>query len=211
MKRYRETDLLRREHAARLPAINARLAEFAAVPREAWFLELVYCLLTPQSSARSAALAVEALRSAGYPGTEIDPVPCLRGTEYYVRFHITKARRLLEAQRRRQEIVEAVAQGRGTDGRALREWLVREIKGLGWKEASHFLRNIGFRDLAILDRHILRNLRRHGVIRSVPAALSRARYLSIERSFQAFAGALGVPMDELDLVFWSRETGEILK
>ena len=76
-----------------------------------------------------------------------------------------------------------MAAARGSDGRDLRAWLVREVKGLGWKEASHFLRNIGFRDLAILDRHILRNLRRHGVIRTIPASLPEKRYLAIEGRF----------------------------
>ena len=81
------------------------------------------------------------------------------------------------------------------------------MKGLGWKEASHFLRNIGYRDLAILDRHILRNLRRHRIIRTLPKTLTPSRYRAIEGKFRAFAGAIGIPMDELDLLFWSRETG----
>jgi len=38
------------------------------------------------------------------------------------------------------------------------EWLVKNLTGLGYKEAGHFLRNIGSGKIAILDRHILRNL-----------------------------------------------------
>jgi N-glycosylase/DNA lyase len=211
VKRYREIEALREEHAQRWKVIRSRLAEFALVPHDEWFFELAYCLLTPQSSARSAALAIEALRAAGFPEAPVDPVQALRGNGYYIRFHLTKSRHLLAAAARRMEIVGAVAAARGSDGRELRGWLVREVKGLGWKEASHFLRNIGFRDLAILDRHILRNLRRHGVIRTIPASLPERKYLAIEGAFLAFAAAAGVSMDELDLVFWSRETGEILK
>jgi N-glycosylase/DNA lyase len=215
VKRYRDIETLRADHQRIGKDVRARLTEFAAVPREEWFMELAYCLLTPQSSARSASRAIAALRNAGYPGTGQDPIPdpapLLKGNGYYIRFHHTKARRLLEAAARREEIVSAVAAGRGSDGRDLRAWMAGQVKGLGWKEASHFLRNIGFRDLAILDRHILRNLRRHGVIRSVPAALTPKRYLVIERAFLSFARAIGIPMDELDLLFWSRETGEILK
>jgi N-glycosylase/DNA lyase len=211
MKRYREIEALRQELTQRSTAIRSRLAEFALVPRDEWFFELAYCLLTPQSSARSAALAMEALRAAGFPEAPVDPAPALRGNGYYIRFHLTKSRHLLAAAARRTEIVAAVAVARGSDGRELRAWLVREVKGLGWKEASHFLRNIGFRDLAILDRHILRNLRRHGVIRAIPASMPEKRYLAIEGAFLTFAAAAGVSMDELDLVFWSRETGEILK
>jgi N-glycosylase/DNA lyase len=88
---------------------------------------------------------------------------------------------------------------------------VKNVKGLGWKEASHFLRNIGHRNLAILDRHILRNLKRHGVIKSLPKTLTPKRYLVIEQKFMEFSSTIGITMDELDLLFWSRETGEILK
>ncbi|GAJ17855.1 unnamed protein product, partial [marine sediment metagenome] len=30
----------------------------------------------------------------------------------------------------------------------LREWVVKNFKGLGYKEASHFLRNIGYKNFA---------------------------------------------------------------
>jgi N-glycosylase/DNA lyase len=94
----------------------------------------------------------------------------------------------------------------------LREWLVKNVLGLGYKEASHFLRNIGRNDgLAILDRHILRNLKRLGVIKSIPKSISRKYYLDIEQRFSKFAIDLGIALDELDLVFWSMGTGEIRK
>jgi N-glycosylase/DNA lyase len=74
------------------------------------------------------------------------------------------------------------------------------------------MRNIGRSGgLAILDRHILRNLKRFGVIRSIPATLTTKRYLSIERRFARLADEIGIPIDELDLLFWSMETGEIRK
>ena len=82
---------------------------------------------------------------------------------------------------------------------------------MGWKEASHFLRNIGHRNLAILDRHILRNLVRAGVLHRLPKTLTAKRYLLIEEKFKDFAERMDIPMDELDLLFWSMETGEILK
>jgi N-glycosylase/DNA lyase len=93
----------------------------------------------------------------------------------------------------------------------LRLWLVNQVRGLGWKEASHFLRNVGHRDLAILDRHILRNLIRTGVLRRLPKTLTAKRYAAIEAKFRDFAGQVGIPMDELDLLFWSMETGTVLK
>ncbi|HEX9829408.1 MAG TPA: hypothetical protein VGB10_04275 [Bacteroidota bacterium] len=89
---------------------------------------------------------------------------------------------------------------------------MKNVMGLGYKEATHFLRNIGKNDgLAILDRHILRNLKRYGAIRSLPDTLSRKQYLSIEKRFMKFSERVGIPVDELDLLFWSMETGEIRK
>ena len=94
----------------------------------------------------------------------------------------------------------------------LREWLVENVLGLGYKEASHFLRNIGKNDgLAILDRHILRNLKRLNVINSIPKSISKNKYLEIERCFSKFAIDNDIALDELDLLFWSMETGEIRK
>ncbi|MEM7816211.1 MAG: DNA lyase, partial [Candidatus Aenigmatarchaeota archaeon] len=94
----------------------------------------------------------------------------------------------------------------------MREWLVSNIKGLGYKEASHFLRNIGLgKDIAILDRHILKNLKRQGVIREIPKTLTPKKYKEIEEKMRSFSKKVRIPMDELDLLFWSEETGEVFK
>jgi len=92
-----------------------------------------------------------------------------------------------------------------------REFLVRNVKGLGYKEASHFLRNTGHRDLAILDRHILKNLAKLKVIKEVPNSLGASKYLEIEDRFSKFSSKVGIAMDELDLLFWSMETGKVFK
>jgi N-glycosylase/DNA lyase len=206
---YRGLEELRVAHAARGPAIRKRLAEFAAVPRDAYFFELVYCLLTPQSSAVNAGEAVAALESLGR-FDEPEPVAAILGRRSsYIRFHRTKARRVCEAAARMAEILQAMGEER--DAEALRAWLVHNVRGLGWKEASHFLRNVGYRNLAILDRHILRNLRTHGALRSIPAVLTPGRYRTVERAFRRFASAVEIPLDELDLLFWSGATGRILK
>ena len=87
-----------------------------------------------------------------------------------------------------------------------------ECKGIGYKEAGHFLRNIGFnQDLAILDRHILRNLKKLDVIDSFPESLTKRQYLTIEVKMMEFSEAIRIPMSHLDFVLWYKETGEILK
>lgn len=93
-----------------------------------------------------------------------------------------------------------------------RELLIANVPGYGLKEATHFLRNIGKNEsLAILDRHILRNLYTYGAIPAIPENLSKKTYYRIENQFKEFAKNVGIPLDELDLLFWSMETGIILK
>lgn len=190
-------------------ALQRRLDEFSQISPSEYFYELLYCLLTPQSSARNAEKAVQLLRQHEFHRTDFNPESLLRQKELYIRFHKTKAKYLLAVKEQFPEIQQHLTNG--TAGSELREWLVKNVKGLGWKEASHFLRNIGYRNLAILDRHILKNLARLGVLRRLPKILTRKRYLGIEKKFRTFASQVGIPMDELDLLFWSMETGEILK
>ncbi len=206
---YKHLEELHTAFAPRAAAIRQRLDDFKRVPATEYFYELVYCLLTPQSSAVNAGRAVDALRCAGFDWKEVDAAAILFRKEHYIRFHNTKGKRLAELKAQ----FPAISQHLSNDsaGPELRAWLVRNVKGLGWKEASHFLRNIGHRDLAILDRHILKHLKKHNVIRSLPKSLAEKHYLSIENKFKGFALHTGISMDELDLLFWSLETGEILK
>jgi len=190
-------------------AIRMRLEEFSQIPITEYFYELVYCLLTPQSSASNAEKAVSLLRQHSFHQASINPEQLLHQPEFYIRFHKTKAKHLLAMKNQYPTIEQHLLNG--CPSREIREWLVKNIKGLGWKEASHFLRNIGHRNLAILDRHILKNLIRFGVIRKSLKTLTPKRYQTIEKKFQKFAEHVGIPMDELDLLFWSIETGKILK
>ena len=208
-KAYSNIKALRLRFDEQRDAIRKRLDDFATIKPEAYFYELVYCLLTPQSSARNADKAIEALKSEDFFNNDMNAAAILFRKQHYIRFHNTKAKRLQEVKGKYDEILAQLCNGSSSP--ELRVWLVKHVKGLGWKEASHFLRNIGHHDLAILDRHILKNLKKHGVIRSLPKTLTAKRYLSIETKFKQFARDMGISMDELDLVFWSNETGEILK
>lgn len=191
-------------------AITSRLAEFSRVRPSEYFYELAYCLLTPQSRAEHAELAIDALRQARFLETGSDPEAILADRSRYVRFHRTKARRLLRSREQFARVRLAIETL--TAPAELRLWLAANVDGLGLKEATHFLRNIGRNgDLAILDRHILRNLRRYGVLRSVPSSLSAKAYLRTESRFLRFAGEVGIPINHLDLLFWSMETGVIRK
>lgn len=208
-KNYAGSENLLAEFLQRKDAIRTRLDEFARVPPEEYFYELAYCLLTPQSSAANAGRAIEALRKANCFDRPKVSARILKSRAHYIRFHNTKARRLAEANAQTATLHSVLSKEHQAED--VRRWIVRHVHGLGWKEASHFLRNIGYRDLAILDRHILKNLRVHNVIRKIPKTLTPKRYQAIEQEFRLFAREVGISMDELDLFFWSRETGEILK
>ena len=89
--------------------------------------------------------------------------------------------------------------------------LNKDIKGLGMKEASHFLRNIGFKGYAILDKHIINSLHEFGVIEKNEKPKNAKEYLEIEQKFIEFSKQLGIDMDELDLLLWSMKNGRVLK
>lgn len=200
----------------RKDAIQKRLSEFREVMNwsdEDVFGELAFCLLTPQSSAKVCWEAVTRLKQQTLllRGTPADLETALA----QVRFGDSKARYIVEARdmfTRDGRIQIKPEIQRFYNPFELREWLVDNVKGLGYKEASHFLRNIGLgENFAILDRHILRNLAGLEVIPEIPVSLTKKRYLEIEEKLRRFAGEIGIPMADLDLLFWSKETGWIFK
>ncbi len=194
------------------PDIQKRLDEFQhnfeAGGDTEIFTELVFCLFTPQSKAKSCWAAVERICDCDLllKGSAVEISEKMSG----VRFHHTKARRVVEARKYTPGFKNRIMAFPSPF--ETREWLVANVNGMSYKEASHFLRNIGMGgELAILDRHILRNLARLGVIPEMPNSLSPKKYLEIESRMSNFSHGIGIPMDHLDMLLWCRETGEIFK
>ena len=210
MKQYKHIDELKKVHESKKRAIRRRLREFKLVPSEKYFYELLYCLMTPQSSAVNAGKAQAIFELLDFKFRDIDPESVLSDKKHYIRFHKTKAKWIAGMKQKFHEIQTCILSRKTAVEKRL--WLVENVMGLSFKEATHFLRNIGKNNgLAILDRHIIKNLRYHGVIRSVPKTITKKVYMTIEKKFQQFSADVGIPTDELDLVFWSNEAGEILK
>jgi len=208
--RMKRLDELNRHYQTHKDLIRTRLSEFSSVPPEEYFYELAYCLLTPQSSAAHAEQTIALLRAAGFLTQSLNPEPILRQKGNYIRFHRTKSKYLVLMKNQFPVIAEKLAEPLTASD--LREWLVTQVIGLGYKEATHFLRNIGKNHrLAILDRHILRSLKDLGVIPSIPKSMNKRQYHQIEQRFLVFADNIGIVLDELDLVLWSMETGEVRK
>ncbi len=189
--------------------IKKRLNEFAAIPKEVYFYELCYCICTPQSSAKNAEKVEQKLIEMDFLNQDINPVELLAKREHYIRFHNQKSKRLVEAKNKYPKLLEILDSSIAPI--AKRERIVELIKGIGYKEASHFLRNIGYKNLAIIDRHLLKNLIKCGIIESIPKSISKTKYLEIEEKFKDYAKKVNISLDELDLLFWSYETGMILK
>ncbi|MFL6283970.1 MAG: N-glycosylase/DNA lyase [Pyrinomonadaceae bacterium] len=220
MRRDREPvtlEKIRAAHIERRREIRARLAEFEAVRRtatdERLWEELVFCIFTAGASARMGLGSIEAVRHLLACGTHEELAAALQSKHRYPNSrsgYIVVTRSYLESdcRMRLRERLENFE-----DPIERRDWLARtrEIKGLGYKESSHFLRNVGYRGYAILDKHILRCLSEVGVLDSPQPPSTRARYISTEERLRRFADDLGVDFDELDLVLWSMKTGEILK
>ena len=89
---------------------------------------------------------------------------------------------------------------------------MKNVKGMGFKEASHFMRNIGIgNELAILDRHILKNMKLLGVIDEIPESITENVYLMLEKKLSEFSKSSRIPMEHLDFVLWYKEAGEVFK
>lgn len=194
--------------------IKKRLNQFKAVWNEddkKIFAELCFCILTPQSKARNCLESITSLEKTGvlFTGDADEIKKYLKG----VRFHNKKAEYIVKAREffssnGKIRIKDKISRD---DVLKTRDFLVNNVKGISYKEGSHILRNIGLGDeIAILDRHILKNLKEYGVIEDNPS-LSKKKYLEIEEKMKGFSSKIGIPMAELDLLFWSMETGEILK
>jgi len=197
--------------------IRLRLNEFKKIwmtgTKEEIFVELVFCILTPQANGRSCWSAVENMIKKGvlFTGDRGQIIKELSRA----RFIQKKSAYIVEAREKflndSEVSIKSIISQIG-EGYEAREWLVQNVKGIGYKEASHFLRNIGFeQNLAILDRHILKNLKSIGLIEKIPDSLSKRRYFEIEKRMMEFSKAVQIPMSHLDLVMWYKETGEIFK
>ena len=198
--------------------ICARMAEFAALREAAddalLFEELVYCIFTAGASAKMGLNSLKRVSRHLARGNHAKLEMRLMGAHRYPRArsgYVVVTREFLKQDcgLRLRERLDSF----GEDAEARRDFFARNkgVKGIGYKEASHYLRNIGYCGYAILDKHILRTLHECGVIDAPDAPTTKKKYLALEERMREFAAALTIDFDELDLLLWSNKTGEILK
>lgn len=186
--------------------IDKRLAEFRAMGKlgnTEWFYELCFCLLTANWKAKESIEIQKQLFGDGFlKWNEQKLAMFLKKSGH--RFWPQRAERIVLARKYKniKDILE-----KEKDKRA---WLVKNIKGLGMKESSHFLRNVGIFDYAILDRHIINSLIDNKLIET-HKTLTPKIYIEIERLMSKISKKLDMTQGELDLYVWYIKTGKILK
>ncbi|MDD5331872.1 MAG: N-glycosylase/DNA lyase [Candidatus Nanoarchaeia archaeon] len=201
MDLIKKVENLRKNEISKI--VNKRLKEFK---NNDWFSEMCFCILTANSKAKTAINIQKELGKDGFIKAEESEIRnCIRRNKH--RFHNNKARYIVEA-RKYLDIKNLVKNKTSVEAR---EFLVKNVKGLGYKEASHFLRNVGYFDLAILDRHILNLLVENKIIKEKPKSLNKKIYFEIEEKFNCLAKKLDMSSAELDLYMWYLKTNEILK
>ncbi len=194
--------------------IEQRLREFTSFSDKddsEWFSEMCFCLLTSNSRADTAMKIQEELGARGFIDSSADEIKDVI-MKHKHRFHNNKTRFIMAARDRGltsvRKTIEPLALRSQEEAR---EWLVSNVKGLAYKEASHFLRNVGFFDLAILDRHILNLMKEYGYIEERPKSLNRKNYVEIENVFKEMARMNSMSCAELDFYMWYMKAGGVLK
>jgi N-glycosylase/DNA lyase len=188
--------------------VRARLAEFKALGmagNEALFSELCFCIMTANFDAAKSIRVQENVGNGFTALSEKRLEQRLRSLGYR---YPNRAAYICDSRRHLGQLKQRIASFK--EEAELREWLARNVKGLGMKEASHFMRNIGFEKVAIIDFHIVDLLAREGLIEK-PKTVTKKRYLEIEKVLAWLAERLGIGLAELDLYLWFLETGKMLK
>ncbi|HVF29473.1 MAG TPA: hypothetical protein VNA22_00825 [Pyrinomonadaceae bacterium] len=204
-------------HRERRREILDRLSEFRSVGHDGsdarLWEEMVFCFFTGGCSAKMGLRSVDAIRHLLADGTQPELAQALTGVHRYPN---ARARYVYASRNFLKEHCDLKLRAKLDSfdcGLARRDWLVKEkgIKGLGYKEASHFLRNVGFSGYAILDKHVLRCLAELKIIDSPEPPNTRSKYLTVEGKLKDLTEKTKIDFDEMDLVLWSIKTGQILK
>ncbi|MBM3232329.1 N-glycosylase/DNA lyase [Candidatus Pacearchaeota archaeon] len=188
--------------------ITRRLSEFESFKNKSedeWFSELCFCILTANAKQKTGAAIQEQIQAHGFKTLSQETLANLIKVNKH-RFHNNKAKYIVKA--REFANIKSIVSNK-TELEA-RDFLVENISGLGMKEASHFLRNTGGQNLAILDRHILALLAEYKII-DKPKKLNEQVYRNIETKFTELASTLRMSLAKLDLFLWYMKTGEVLK
>lgn len=177
------------------------------------FEELCFCIFTANASADMGLKSVDAIRNILMTGTADEMSRRIEGIH---RFSNVRPQFIVHTRNHLKntlnfELKKKLLSFKDRNERRDFFALNKDVKGLAYKEASHFLRNIGFKGYAILDKHIINSLHEFGILNTNGKPKNSKEYLETEQKFIDFSKNVGIGMDELDLLLWSRKNGRILK
>jgi len=189
--------------------VDLRICQFKKLGKagvDEIFKELCFCILTANFTAERGMMIQEEIGDGFLHLSEKELAKKLKTLGH--RFPNKRAEYIVKARKNKDALKQIL--GSGKNEAEIRGWIDKNIKGLGYKEASHFLRNIGFENLAIIDFHIIDILADHDVIER-PKTLTKKKYIEIENVLKELSRKTGTTLAELDLYLWCAETGKILK
>jgi N-glycosylase/DNA lyase len=189
--------------------INQRINEFSSFKNKSnneWFKELTFCILTANFTASGGIKIQNEIGNGMLTLSQIELEIKLK--ELGHRFYRKRAEYIILS-RKHSNIKDIILDYECE--RDAREFIVKNIKGLAYKESSHFLRNVGYNNVAIIDRHILKVLKNEAYLNEIPKSLSKNKYFEIEKILERIGKEVNLSLSELDLYIWYIGTGTVLK
>lgn len=182
--------------------------------KEQTFYDLCFCICSPQTTFKNNIRVIAELKKKDFYTKDITNLQqILKPT----RFYNNKTKYILEAKNKFEDIIGILWELRGNyhhmnifeKAKFKRRWLVKYIKGLGMKTASHFLRNNGDKELAIIDTHIIKFLTSYDLPKNKRKDYSKIiqtknGYELTEIAFKNIALINKLTTAELDLLIWIR-------
>lgn len=191
--------------------IDDKMKEFSDLGKKSSneiFKELCFCLMTANFSAHGG-IKIQNAIADGFLYLPEDQL-AKKLQELGHRFPNARAKFVVLARPHKDNLKETLMNLK--DEIKMREWIAKNIKGIGMKEASHFLRNIGYKNLAIIDFHIIDLLAKNDLIEKPKnKSLTQKKYLEIENVLKEISEKTNLSLGELDLYLWFLETGKVLK
>ncbi len=188
--------------------VEKKIKEFEEMNRKddiQWFSELCFCILTANTSAELGLKMQRNITPEEFACLdEMSLAERLKNLGY--RFYNTRAKYIHENQKYAHSIKKIIFE---MNDEEKRYWLIKNIKGVNFKESSHFLRNVGYKNYAIIDKHIFKIMKENSLTDEIK--ITSKNYLKLEEELKKLASVLNMDLATLDLYLWYMETGKILK
>jgi len=188
-----------------------------AKSNEEIFYNMCFCICIPQTKFSSNLISIQNLKNVDFYNKDV-PLERLKELIKKTRFKNRKSQFLIEFKKNSGRFIEqfqsaflnVVIKMLSQNGHSkktynslfwneqeilkFRNQIVQDIKGIGMKTASHFLRNMGFDCLAIVDTHIKKFL----------GIGNKFNYLEVEEKFRRMAENHKLSVAQLDALIWKR-------